>query len=88
MVAEVTVSIPPKIAHLTYHQPLPVVFASEKATIKISALNIESGHQLAAISGFLLRSEAPSSSKIEQVNASRNDYAKSSVGLKASKEAE
>lgn len=88
MVTEVTVSIPPNIANLSYEPPLSVFLASEKATTKISALNTESGHQLAAISGFLLRSEAVSSSKIEQVNASRNDYAKATVGLKASKEAE
>ncbi|WP_313811890.1 Fic family protein [Glutamicibacter sp.] len=88
MVTEVTVSIPPMIANLNYEPPLAVFLASEKATTKISALNNESGHQLAAISGFLLRSEAVSSSKIERVNASRNDYAKATVGLKASKDAE
>jgi len=39
---------------------------------------------LAAISGFLLRSEAVSSSKIEHVDANREDYARAMVGLKAS----
>jgi Fic family protein len=42
---------------------------------------------MAAISGFLLRSEAVSSSKIEHVNANRNDYARAMIGLKASSDA-
>lgn len=42
---------------------------------------------MAAISGFLLRSEAVSSSKIEHVDANRNDYAKAMIGLKASENA-
>lgn len=39
---------------------------------------------MAAISGFLLRSEAVSSSKIEHVNDNREDCARAMVGLKAS----
>jgi Fic family protein len=42
---------------------------------------------MAAISGFLLRSEAISSSRIEHVNANRDDYARAMIGLKASNDA-
>ncbi len=87
MVSEIKVSIPPMIASLDYVPTMEVILESEKATAKIASLNNESGHQLVAISGFLLRSEAVSSSKIEHVNAARNDFAKATVGLKASKEA-
>lgn len=87
LVDEIKVAIPPKIASLDYAPTMEVILESEKATAKIASLNTESGHQLAAVSGFLLRSEAVSSSKIEHVNAERNDFAKATAGLKASKEA-
>jgi Fic family protein len=45
--------------------------------------DVTAGTRVAAISGFLLRSEAVFSSKIEHVDANRTDYAKAMIGLKA-----
>ena len=50
----------------------------------IASLDDTAGTRMAAISGFLVRSEAVSSSKIEHVNANRDDYARAMIGLKAS----
>ncbi|MFI2564211.1 Fic family protein [Paenarthrobacter sp. NPDC018779] len=59
----------------------------EEAARAVGALDITAGTRMAAISGFLLRSEAVSSSKIEHVDANRNDYARALIGLKASSDA-
>lgn len=84
---EITVSIPPMIHDLRYYPSHHTMVALEEAAIRISALDASSGPQLAAISGFLLRSESVSSSKIEHVEAKRDDYAKAMIGIKASADA-
>lgn len=84
---EITVSIPPMIHELRYYPSHETMAALEEAAIKISALDASSGSQMTAISGFLLRSESVSSSKIEHVEAKRDDYAKAMIGIKASADA-
>lgn len=84
---EISVSIPPMIRSLRYYPTQETMVTLEEATIKIAALDASSGPQMAAISGFLLRSESVSSSKIEHVEAERDDYAKAMIGIKASADA-
>jgi len=84
VITEVEVSLPPKIAELWYEPGRETVVAIEEAAVAVASLDVSAGSRMAAISDFLLRSEAVSSSKIEHVDANRNDYARAIVGLKAS----
>lgn len=84
---EVVVSLPPMIADLWYSPSRETIVALEKAAVSVASLDVTASTRMAAISGFLLRSEAVSSSKIEHVNANRDDYARAMIGLKASKDA-
>ncbi|WP_238703332.1 Fic family protein [Arthrobacter sp. TS-15] len=61
--------------------------ALEEAAVAVASLDVSADSRMAAISGFLLRSEAVSSSKIEHVDANRNDYARAMIGLKATDQA-
>lgn len=81
---EVMVSVPPKIAECWFEPGRETIVALEEAAVAVASLDVTAGSRMAAISGFLLRSEALSSSKIEQVDANRNDYAKAMIGLRAS----
>ena len=81
---EVVVSLPPLIAGSWFDPGRETIVALEEAAVAIASLDVTAGTRMAAISGFLLRSEAVSSSKIEHVNANREDYARAMVGLKAS----
>lgn len=81
---EVTVSVPPRIAECWFEPGRETIVALEEAAVAVASLDVTAGSRMAAISGFLLRSEAVSSSKIEHVDANRNDYAKAMIGLKAS----
>ncbi|ALE93761.1 DNA-binding protein [Arthrobacter alpinus] len=82
--SKIDVSIPPHIAELSYYPSHDTMVLLETAAIKIAALDATAGAQMAAISGFLLRSESVSSSKIEHVEANREDYAKAMIGIKSS----
>jgi Fic family protein len=84
---EVEVSLPPLIADLWFEPGRETIVALEEAAIAIASLDVTAASRMAAISGFLLRSEAVSSSKIEHVDAKRNDYARAMIGLKATDQA-
>jgi Fic family protein len=84
---EVTVSLPPMIADLWFSPGRETIVALEEAAVAVASLDVTAGTRMAAISGFLLRSEAVSSSKIEHVDANRDDYARAMIGLKASADA-
>jgi hypothetical protein len=84
---EVTVSLPPMIADLWFEPGRETIVALEEAAVAVASLDVTAGTRMAAISGFLLRSEAVSSSKIEHVGANRDDYARAMIGLKASADA-
>ncbi|MFE4228709.1 Fic family protein [Arthrobacter sp. NPDC056886] len=84
---EVVVSLPPMIAGSWFDPGRETIIALEEAAVAIASLDVTAGTRMAAISGFLLRSEAVSSSKIEHVNANRDDYARAMIGLKASDDA-
>jgi len=70
---EVVVSLPPLIAGSWFDPGRETIVALEEAAVAIASLDVTAGTRMAAISGFLLRSEAVSSSKIEHVNANRDD---------------
>jgi hypothetical protein len=84
---EVVVSLPPMIAACWFDPGRETIVALEGAAAAAASLDVTAGTRMAAISGFLLRSEAVSSSKIEHVNANRDDYARAFIGLKASDDA-
>ncbi|WP_246527215.1 Fic family protein [Pseudarthrobacter albicanus] len=84
---EVTVSLPPMIAECWYHPGRESLVALEEAAVAVASLDVKAGSWMAAISGFLLRSESVSSSRIEHVEAKREDYARAMIGLKASADA-
>lgn len=84
---EVTVSLPPQISGLWFEPGRETMVALEEAAVAVASLDVSAGARMAAISGFLLRTEAVSSSKIEHVGANRDDYARAMIGLKSSDDA-
>lgn len=84
---EIQVSLPPYIAELDAAMPGPVLAAAEAAVVSIATLDARFGDQLSTFGSFLVRSEAVSSSRIEQHSATLDDLAKATIGLKASGDA-
>ena len=78
---------PPQISELWYSPSKETLVALEEAAVAAASLDVTAISRMAAMSGFLLRSEAVSSSKIEHVDSNREDYARAMVGLKASNNA-
>ena len=87
MVTEVVTSLPPLIADQHYYPERGTIVLLEEAAVAVASLDAIASAPMQAISGFLLRSESVSSSKIERVDAAREDYARAMVGIKASTEA-
>lgn len=87
MLREVTASVPPHIATLDYRPDSATAVRVDTATAAISALDAGAGTRLAAIGSFLLRSESVSSSRIEHVNATRDDFARALAGSRSSQAA-
>lgn len=79
----VTVSLPPFIAELDYGVAPHQHATLERAAIAVALLDSEDGKDLAVLSRFLLQTEAVSSSKIEYVDASTEDFARAVAGSKA-----
>ena len=82
-VREVVVSLPPKISDYEPKQPPRIVSEADEALGAIARLDSTHGSHLAALSMLLLRAESVASSKIEQVEASMEDFARASHGTKA-----
>jgi len=87
MVREIEVSLPPTIADLDLRTSKATSLAVIDATSAVSALDSGQGRQLVGLGSFLLRTESVSSSRIERVNATRNDFAKAVAGIKSSSDA-
>ena len=87
MLSEITVSIPPFIADLLV--PIDALLATdmELALREIVALDTGQGGTLEALGVLLLRTESVASSKIENVQASLEDYARALHGIKTNKSA-
>ncbi len=86
MVREIEVSLPPKIATLDLQTSKSTGLAVLDATAAVVSLDAGPGRQLVGLGTFLLRSESVSSSRIEHVNATRNDFAKAVAGIRSSNE--
>jgi Fic family protein len=87
MLTSITVSIPPTIAGADFVPTRDTALAVESATAAAAKLDSGVGTYMRALNGFLLRSESVSSSKIERVDAGRDDFARAMIGVKASADA-
>lgn len=87
MLRHVDVSIPPRIAALTFTLSASQLTAAESAVIEIATTNAAAGDRLAALGRFLLRTESVASSKIERISASPTDFARALAGSRANSSA-
>jgi len=87
MVSEVVTSIPPRIAALEVDLPGALAAEVEAATMQVATLDAAFGDRLSTFGSFLVRTEAVSSSRIERHNASLDDLAKASIGLRSTDDA-
>jgi Fic family protein len=83
MMSQVTVSLPPIIAHRTTPIDSELAAAMENAVREIVALDAGEGASLEALGVLLIRTESVASSKIENIDASMDDYARASHGIKS-----
>jgi len=85
---EYEASVPPSIASL-YPAPLPEVSAeAEEAAAELTRFDAELGSRVARFAPVLLRSEAASSSQIENLTASARAIFSAELGAKGSRNAE
>ena len=80
-------SIPPFIADESWVPGAQSSALGEEAVAAIVRLDATAGQVLAPLTSFLLRNEAQSSSKIEQVNSTQDDLARATLGIKSSDDA-
>lgn len=85
--SEITVSLPPQIAEVKPAIPSAIAAAMDEALREIAALDETHGEHLASLSTLLLRAESVASSKIENENASVDDYARALHGIKSNSSA-
>ncbi|WP_153006471.1 Fic family protein [Leucobacter sp. G161] len=87
MKREVTVSLPPKISDYEPRVPSVLSAQADDAIAAIARLDSSHGESLTALSLLLLRAESVASSKIENVEASLEDYARAAHGYRANESA-
>lgn len=80
--SEIEVCIPPLISDKTMDLSQHSLKQLEEATREVISLEASSGKELQALGALLLRTESVASSKIEQVEASIDDYARAFYGSK------
>lgn len=83
MLTEIEVSLPPKIATLDYELEPTLRGESERAAYEIAYTEGAAGGQLGALGRFLIQTESVSSSKIEQLDAATEDFARALAGSRA-----
>ena len=83
MLEQIEVTIPSRIAHLDLAIPGEIAEALDTAARAVASLDAAQGPVLSALSGLLLRTESVASSKIENINASVDDYARALHGSQA-----
>ncbi len=83
MLRHVDVSIPPRIAGLSYRASPRLLSLAEQAIIEVATTDAEARTQSKALGRFLLRSESVASSKIERVSATVDDFARALAGSRA-----
>ncbi|KQQ22015.1 hypothetical protein ASF48_01930 [Rathayibacter sp. Leaf299] len=79
----VVVSLPPLLAGLTWDAGVDLQQELDAARRAIIGLDARHGNRLGALGRLLLRTEAVSSSRIERVDATLEDYARATVGSRA-----
>ncbi|GAA2021954.1 Fic family protein [Agromyces tropicus] len=87
MLREITVSLPPLIADLPYRPEPELAGALTAAAREVIAVDADPRGHLGALGGLLLRTESVSSSRIEQVDATMDDYARAVAGIRANESA-
>ncbi|KQP71011.1 hypothetical protein ASF40_04100 [Microbacterium sp. Leaf288] len=87
MLRSVAVSIPPRIAHLTYTPGPELTAAAERALVEVATTDAEARAQSRALGRFMLRTESVASSKIERISATAADYARALAGSRANSSA-
>lgn len=87
LVREITVSFPPKIAHLAFEPDHALLAMLEAVAGGLTHLDMVHGRTLAALNSLLLRTESVDSSKIEDIDASLSDYGRALLGEGASSSA-
>ena len=83
MMREVTVNLPPKISDYNPRLPPLIGNLADEALTAIARLDSQHGDHLTPLSVLLLRAESVASSKIEYLNASMEDFARASSGMKS-----
>lgn len=87
LLREVITTIPEFLGQRTLDLPAELAARIDENTRTISALDASHGQTLAALGGLLLRTESVASSKIEQIVASMDDFARAMHGSKANSSA-
>ena len=83
MLTEIEVALPPMIAILDYELPPDLAVDAERTSFDIAFTEGAAGPQLGALGRFLIQTESVSSSKIEQVDATTEDFARALAGSRA-----
>lgn len=83
MLSEIEASIPPFIADLDYLVPPKLINIITDAQSAVARLDAVHGPDLKPLAQLLTRTEAVSSSKIEGISATLDDYARATAGSKA-----
>jgi Fic family protein len=84
---EITVSRPPLIADLDVKPRPALASALADAAREVIAVDADPRGHIRALGGLLLRTESVSSSKIEEVDASMDDYARAVAGIRSNESA-
>ncbi|MDP1876422.1 MAG: Fic family protein [Actinomycetota bacterium] len=87
IVEQIDVTIPARIADLDLAIPADIAEDLDTAARSVAALDVAHGPVLSALSGLLLRTESVASSKIENISASVDDYARALHGSRANSSA-
>jgi Fic family protein len=87
MLGEITVSLPPMIADLPYAPTSERAVALAEAAREVIAVDAEPRGLVGALGGLLLRTESVASSRIEQVDATMDDYARAIAGIRSNESA-
>ncbi|WP_181437311.1 Fic family protein [Curtobacterium sp. MCPF17_047] len=83
MVRSVRCSLPPRIAHRTWTAPPTTADFVSRVTERLTDLDRRLGDRTATFDLLLARTEAVSSSRIEDEHATLDDYARALVGIRA-----
>jgi Fic family protein len=83
MLSAVEVWLPPRIASIDPPIPSSLGATTDAALRSIARVDETHGHHLGSLSALLLRAESVASSKIENVQAATDDYARALFGSKA-----